>query len=416
MIDSDALGQISTLAGHHSSDEPPDSVLFVTPRWARDGGVGAHVQASAALLARNGVDVTVLVARAEDGEDVSGVTVYPRPLLFDRAASIRERLGEVLSSQFAVVHIHQVDDPEIVASMRANAPVVVSAHAYTACTSGVHYFRPGQECTRAHGPGCAPNLIARGCAHRRNPTSLPSSYRQASRGLEALRRSDVAVSYSSSVDRHLAVNGVARRAIVPYFPTMRAGQALGHEDRRRVVFAGRVVTPKGVGILVRAAREVDAEFLICGDGMQLNAMRRLTRRLGVERRVCFKGWLGPDELAEEFANASLVVVPSLWPEPFGLVGIEAFAAERPAVASATGGTGDWLEDGVSGLAVAPGDARELARALNALLADPERQRSMGAAGKTTVDRRFSPECHLAALLDCYELADTTWRSERRSRS
>jgi glycosyltransferase involved in cell wall biosynthesis len=193
---------------------------------------------------------------------------------------------------------------------------------------------------------------------------------------------------------------------------MPARHGSGYETRRRVVFAGRVVTPKGVGILIRAAREVDAEFVICGDGRQLSAMRALARRLGVEQRVCFRGWLDADQLADEFANASLVVVPSLWPEPFGIVGIEAFAAGRPAVASATGGTGDWLEDGVSGLSVQPGDARKLAHALNDLLADPDRQRSMGAAGKRTVDARFSSRRHLAALLDGYRVASATWRSER----
>ena len=54
-------------------------------------------------------------------------------------------------------------------------------------------------------------------------------------------------------------------------------------------------------------------------------------------------------------------MPSLWPEPFGLVGIEALAAGRPVVASATGGIGDWLEDGVGGLMVPPGDPGALAR-------------------------------------------------------
>ena len=60
-------------------------------------------------------------------------------------------------------------------------------------------------------------------------------------------------------------------------------------------------------------------------------MRRLARRLRVDERVRFRGWLAPEELAREFADASVVVIPSLWPEPFGLVGIEGFAAGRPAV-------------------------------------------------------------------------------------
>jgi glycosyltransferase involved in cell wall biosynthesis len=294
-----------------------------------------------------------------------------------------------------------------------SAPVVISTHGYTACTSGVHYFRPGQECTRSHGLGCVPNLLARGCAHTRDPRPLPSSYRQATQGLEALRLADLAISYSSAIDRHLSTNGLARRRVVPLFTTMVPKQGSGHHARRRVLFAGRVVAPKGVAVLIRAARTVDAEFVICGDGWRLDAMRRLARRLGVSERVTFKGWLGAEELAHELAEASVVVIPSVWPEPFGLVGIEALAAGRPVIASLTGGIGDWLQDGVNGVSVTPGDVPELARALNEVLADPAGQAQMGAAGRQMVSSRFSAERHVSALVEAYGAARSRWCSEGR---
>ncbi len=392
----------------------PVSVLFVTPRWSRDGGVGTHVVASAALLAGQGIEVQVLAARIESSERVPGLTLLQSPELFREHASIDARLGAASSCQPDVIHVHQVDDPEIVTALRAKAPVVISAHGYTACTAGVHYFRAGHECTRAHGAGCVPNLLFRGCAHTRRPNELPEKYRHATRGLDALQRADLAVSYSSAVDRHLAANGVTRRAVVPYFPTMSAKTGSGHATRRRVVFAGRVVAPKGVSVLIRAARDVDAEFVVCGDGWQLDRMRRLARRLDVAGRVRFTGWLDADALAEELANASVVVVPSLWPEPFGLVGIETHAAGRPVIASATGGITDWLDDGVSGLTVKPGDAAALARALEQMLADPARQQEMGLAGSRSVAARFSPERHLAELLDGYRRARTTWPGTARA--
>jgi glycosyltransferase involved in cell wall biosynthesis len=134
----------------------------------------------------------------------------------------------------------------------------------------------------------------------------------------------------------------------------------------------------------------------------------------VEQRVSFMGWLSADQLAEEFASSAIVVVPSLWPEPFGLVGIEALAAGRPVVASATGGITDWLDHGVSGLCVAPGDSHALAGALNELLADPARRRAMGDAGREAVKARFSPQRHVAALLEAYDSARTTWSAEQRA--
>ncbi len=386
-----------------------DSVLLVTPRWTRDGGVGAHVMASAAALAGAGADVHVLVARIESHEPLQGVTVHRSPTLYDETLPPERRVGEVASLIPSVVHTQQFDDPLVTGFLQRRAPLLVSAHGFPACTSGVHYFRPGQECQRAHGPGCVPNLIARGCAHTRDPRWLPRSYARSTGALASLRRSDLAISYSSAVDRHLAINGVERRARVPLFSTVPTLRGSGHERRRRVVFAGRMVRPKGIEVLIRAARAVDGEFLICGEGRRSDAMRRLARRLGVQDRVSFVGWLGPERLARELAEASVVAIPSLWPEPFGLVGIEAHAAGRPVIASSTGGVEDWLEDGRSGICVPAGDAAALAHAISALLADPELQHRMGAAGEVSVRERFTEAHHVTALLEAYALARERWQ-------
>jgi glycosyltransferase involved in cell wall biosynthesis len=392
------------------SEQAPGSVMLVTPRWERDGGVGAHVEASARALADAGLRVDVVAAHVQEGEDVAGVTLHESPELFNASAPMEARLGAASGTRSEVFHLHQVDHPDLVEAMRRSAAVVISAHAYTACTSGVYYFRPGQECTRGHGPGCIPNLALRGCAHTRYPKTLPVKYRNTTRALAALRAADLAVAYSRAVDRHLAANGLTRRTIVPLFPTMSPRPGTGHAERRRVLFAGRITRAKGVDVLIAAAREVDAEFVICGDGRDLQEMRALAASLGVERRVSFRGWLEPDRLAQELADASVVAVPSLWPEPFGLVGIEALAAGRPVVASATGGIQDWLKDGVSGVGVPPADPARLAAALNEILADPERQRQMGLDGQAWVAARFSPERHVAALLEGYGVACATWRA------
>jgi glycosyltransferase involved in cell wall biosynthesis len=391
----------------------PRSVLLGVPRWTRDGGISAHVQTSAAALARHGLDVRVIVARIESTEEIPGVTLYRCPDLFNDSAPMATRIGAALEFGPDVINLHQVDRPDVVQAMRASAPVLISAHVYSDCTSGLYYFKPGQECTRAHGPGCVFNLLARGCAHTRNVKSLPMRYLNASRRADALRHADLVVSYSSAVDRHLEANGLERRQIVPFPATIVPRVGSGHEQRRRVVFAGRMVRQKGVEVLIRAAREVAGEFVICGDGRQLAAMRELARRIGVQGRVSFRGWLSSEDLAQEFADASVVVVPSLWPEPFGLVGIEALAAGRPVVASATGGIEDWLDDGVSGLCVKPGDVADLARALNELLADPERQKQMGIAGRDAVNSRFSPERHVSAMLGAYATARSIWASDTR---
>src|SRR5271166_1229080 len=385
----------------------PDSVLLVTSRWVRDGGVGAHVQASARALAAYGVHVTVLTGRIEERTFAPEVTVIASAELHDRQAPMRARVGDALACGAEVVHIHQLDDPALVAFIQKQTPTVLSAHAYTACPASLYYFAPGRECARARGPGCIGNMLFRGCLHTRDPRRL-HSYAESGRALHALQQADLAISYSHFMDRYLATNAVTRRAVVPYLTTVEPRPGAGESERRRVVFAGRIVKEKGVQTLLRAAQELDAELVICGNGRYLPAMRKLSRELAVAERTHFRGWLSADELARQLAEASVVALPSLWPEPFGLVGIEALAAGTPVVASDTGGVRDWLEDGVSGVLVPPGDAGALRRALAELLADPQRQRAMGDAGRETVTSRFSPEQHVARLLEGYRAACASW--------
>lgn len=387
------------------------SVLMITPRLTRDGGVAAHVNCSARALAEHGLTVSVIAARVEPQDTIPGVQVIERRDLMNARASVDQRLGDRVWGSPDVIHLHQVENLDLVDDLRRTSPLVLSAHGYTACTSGVHYFKPGQECDRAHGPGCIPNLAR--CGHTRYPKTLLAKYRNASRGLAALRRSDLAVSYSTAVDRHLRTNGIRDRAVVPYFPTMPARKGSGHEGRRRVVFAGRMVRSKGVGILIRAARDVDGEFVLCGDGREVEGLRALAGSLGLGDRVRFTGWLDGGDLAAELADASVVVMPSLWPEPFGLVGIEALAAGRPVVASATGGVLDWLQDGVGGLAVPPGDPALLAQALDEMLADTGRQQEMGQAGKRFVEQRFTADRHVERLVEIYSQAQALWEAARR---
>jgi len=389
-----------------SSSEPPRSVLIVMPRWVRDGGVGAHLMRSAEALAAAGVRVGVLVARIETDERVEGVELHHSPLLY-KTSEMEPRFARALEREPEVIHLNQLDDPDVVAFLRRHAAVAISAHGYLACASGLHYFRPGHACGRAHGPGCVPNLLLRGCAHRWDVSDYPGDYAQAGRAVRSLQMADIAIGYSNAMERHLRRAGIERRRVVPYFPTLDVPEA-GGEAGRRIVFAGRMVPAKGGATLLRALRLLDGELVVCGDGVQLPRLRRLADRLGVADRVAFRGWLAPDELARELTGAAVVAVPSLWPEPFGLVGIEGFAAGLPAVGSATGGIPEWLEDGVSGLTVPAGDVAALAGALGELLDDPERRRQMARAGQAAVAERYSRESHLEAVLGAYGDARMRW--------
>jgi glycosyltransferase involved in cell wall biosynthesis len=352
----------------------------------------------------------VLAARVE-GDPPRNATVVTIPNLV--GPELEPSVGGLYSNALAefgpdVVHVHSVKDPPLlVALTRRHAPIVWGVHDYSAtCPSGSLHFRPGHECGRAYGPGCLPAMALRGCWHSRDPRALPTRYRESGRSVDLLRKVDVALAVSSFMRRNLERNGVFAAEARPFVTGPIRQRPPGLADR--VLFVGRLTHSKGLGPLLRALAQVEATLDVCGEGWWGPAARRMASRLGVDDRVQFLGWLSPSELDAAYERAAVVAVPSLWPEPFGMVGIEAMARGRPVVASRTGGIPDWLVDGQTGMLTRAGDVCQLTDALCALLEDPGLRARMGAEGARRCRRSFTAEAHLAALERVHVLARDRW--------
>lgn len=385
-------------------------IALLAPQVGRDGGVAAHVLDSAAALGAAGHAVTLMCARSEYAlEGVESVTYVDA----GDAAAVEATLRSCAPD---VVHLHDYADPDVVGVVRRVAPAVLSAHAYPGCTPNTHYFAAGVECDRPHGPGCVVNMALRGCLHARDPRPVPRRYRQASRRMAAYAQADAVVCYSTAIARHLRRNGFDAQR-VPLFTTLestehattRVGEPAGGSQ---VLFVGRVVAEKGLHVLLQALAPVDASLTVVGDGLALPAARQQAADLGMSARVQFAGWLSGAELAAAYGRAAVVAVPSVWPEPFGLVGLEAMAASKPVVGSLTGGIVDWLQPKVTGLGVRPGSAEDLRAALVTVLGDPALGRAMGAAGRASLDASFTARAHVAALEAVYGDAARRWSSRR----
>lgn len=171
-----------------------------------------------------------------------------------------------------------------------------------------------------------------------------------------------------------------------------------HEWSWRLVYVGRVVPDKGVPTLVRALAHLpgDATLTVIGHGSatELAAMAALADEVGAGGRVEFVR-VGRSELAARIRGADVLVFPSEWPEPFGLVPLEAMACGVPVVATGTGGSGEFLEHGGNCLLFPPGDPLSLAAAVHRLAGDPQLRRRLTAGGTATAERltvdRFTDE-------------------------
>lgn len=164
-----------------------------------------------------------------------------------------------------------------------------------------------------------------------------------------------------------------------------------------VGFVGRLVVEKGLPELAEAWRRVApslprAHLVIAGAGRYEEPFRE---RLGDAPRV---HWLGyRRDVASVMKALDVAVMPS-WEEPFGIVALEAMAAERPVVATRAGGLVEVIDEGATGRLVPPRDPGALARAIADLATDPDLRSRMGRAGLERVRSRFTEE----AMVDAYE--------------
>ena len=196
----------------------------------------------------------------------------------------------------------------------------------------------------------------------------------------------------------------SRIDLVPLFA--RAPKAAGKAEQGRLLVASRLVPAKGVECLLQALAILAPQpwhLVICGDGPQKQALEESSAKLGLGDRVEFLGELTPEQLDAEYARCSIVVSPTLRPEPFGLVGPEAMSFGRPIVAFDGGATLEWLRDGETGIAVSERSPAALAAALKRLLDDPELCLKLGQNAKTQW-HQFSQDRYVVALVKSFKEA------------
>lgn len=213
--------------------------------------------------------------------------------------------------------------------------------------------------------------------------------------------SDRVVVVSEAVGRHLRPSWLARRRItvIPdgIVPRDRSPVALPGRGDPKVAFVGRLNRSKGYEIFIEAARRVgernaEVGFVVAGSPPQgeewrADDLKARVERSGLGDRVAVLGYR-PDT-AGVFDSVQIAVVPSLWPEGFGLVILEAMRSGCAIVATNHGGAPEILEHEVSGLLVPPGDVEALAAAIERLVTDEALRLRLGEAAERRVREVFT---------------------------
>ena len=182
-----------------------------------------------------------------------------------------------------------------------------------------------------------------------------------------------------------------------------------------VLFASRMELNKGTLLLPAIAEHLlpEAKLVVAGEGELKEELQKATSSTGQNDKLVFRGWLTGEELRRAYAEAQVIIFPSLVEEPFGRVGIEAMAAGRPVVAFDVGGVREWLRHGETGFLVPRGDVNKMAESVNLLLENPDLADKLGKMGQEQASALFDSERMLSRLEQVLEEAIGGWKERKR---
>jgi glycosyltransferase involved in cell wall biosynthesis len=328
-------------------------------------------------------------------------------------------IDELRQWQPDVLYAQGLQSPALEAQFLDIAPAaLVTQGFYGTCISGAKSFKApvARPCDRRFGWRCLLHYYPHRCGGL-SPITMVRDYRLQGRRLALLRRYAAIVTPSRRMETEYLRHGIPREQVhrVPFcvqetgevaFPAVGV-RALHVENRPHIVFLGRMTVLKGGHMLLRALPEIQSRLgqelrvTFGGDGPARTAWEEEAARLSGQHEgleIAFSGWLSTRDRDSLLDRADLLVVPSVWPDPFPFVGIEAARRGVPAVAFGVGGIPDWLESGLNGF-LAPADPptpRGLAIAVVNCLSDPEMLARLRVAAMK-IASRWSVAAHLARL-------------------
>jgi glycosyltransferase involved in cell wall biosynthesis len=301
---------------------------------------------------------------------------------------------------------HNMRSLEIESRLVDQWPSVKMMHGhFGTCVSGqkAFVFPSMTACTRTFGPGCLAHYLPRRCGQA-NPMQMVREYQWGSEQRSLFSRYRALVVASRYMRDEYLRAGVPPGSVhaIPLFaPPVSQPQAGNGKRSIDVLFLGRLTNLKGPDVVVDAAARASRlmqrplNVVFAGDGPERAYIR--DRALARGLTVTLAGWVNAEERDRLLRDAMILAVPSRWPEPFGLVGLEAAACGTPAVAFNNGGIRDWLLDDENGRLIPPAaDVDGFADALIEILTKPALHARL-LAGARAAAARFTLEAHVSAL-------------------
>ncbi len=400
-------------------------ILHVNHFGTNVGGVESYIADVVAALAKRGHTSHLIHFEADQGDLIAATTHVPlvdrthltgfngKPLADLEKISLADQVIpkiERVISEFRpdIAYVHVVHHSELVEWLAQRLPILAYVHSpFIVCPGYAQFLKKTlRVCPHKVGLSCMLYAQIENCCFGNSPLTHAYRLKQVRSLLKVYRNIPVLVG-SRYMQQLLHRNGIPVQHINILPPVLleeTSPESLPAPKFQKILFAGRVVPEKGLRHLIEALGPIqtDWELLVAGDGAERYACQALASQLGVSGKIKFLGWVHQTELRQIYQECAFVVVPSLWPEPFGRTGPEAFWHGRPVIAYNVGGVPDWLQDGISGYLVPPGDIIQLRRRIQSLFESPTQQIAMGRNAHAYAFTTWQADSHVKSLVNYFE--------------
>ena len=370
------------------------------------------------MLSEHGHEVIPFAAESPDNIQTKWSEYFPRrvdfvqPTIGDVARYIysfdaKKKLHKLLDKKHIdVAHLHiyygQLTASILSVLSNRDIPIVQTLHEYKIVCPVYTATKNSAQCTR-----CRPGIYGSCLRYRCNRGSLGRSLLSTIESYTSLifgshEKISKFICVSDYQKKIVSEMGVPERKLHTIHNFVKLDElekniTLGDY----VLYFGRIEKIKGINTLLQASAKLpNIPLIIVGDGGYRTELEAIIKDKKL-KHVRFLGYKSGVELSNLIAKCRFSVVPSEWPETFGLTTLETYVKGHPVIGSRIGGIPEVISDGCDGLLVTPGDVNELATAIKHLWNSPKIVLAMGKSAQLKAINTFGPEQHYSKIINIY---------------
>lgn len=389
-------------------------ILHINDKIENHGGVETHISQLCNIDKAYGVNSMWLGIYKE--KSTYQIKIYPdeNTILFsgDFLGGLDHIKAFINRNEIDIIHIHSISDPNLICALFKLKPLVRSMHEpRMLCPGQGKFWRKTERiCNIPFGLHCFFHAYKEGCCNRQ-PKSLIEAYKNVQFETSEGGNHYAAILVMSEYMLTEAIKVGYRENklfLNPLFTSNMPDHELiesSHDELKSLIFVGRLSNTKGVHYFIQSGISLlkngyNIKLDIVGAGHDEAYFKSLVPK-AYKEQIIFHGWQSNESTDILIKKSYLMVFSSIYPEAFGLSGIEAMMRAKPVVAFNVGGVSTWLEHNKTGYLVKVKDVSSLKNYIEILIKDTEIYKLFSKNARASAEAHFSEKTHMSRLKEVY---------------